>query len=82
MSQLQRITIYADDSGSEPSADAQWVLAWLARWGGEVRVANYSSGGWEHVWDVEGPPRAIAEVPDHLRCGSEWSNPELYGKKR
>jgi hypothetical protein len=79
MAQLKRITIYADDSGNEPSEDFRWVEAWLTRWGSKVRVADYSSGGWEHCWDVEGPLEAIAEVPDHLLCGSAWSNPELYG---
>lgn len=79
MSQMQRITILADDAGGGPSADVQWVRAWLVRWQSRVRVANYSSGGWEHLWNVEGPPQAIAEVPTHLLCDSEWSNPGLFG---
>lgn len=75
MSQMRRITIFADESGDDPSADAQWVRAWLERWQSRVRVAHYSSGGWEHLWDVEGPPEAIAEVPIHLLCESAWSDP-------
>ena len=62
MSELKRITIYADDSGSEPSEDFRWVDAWLTRWGSAVRIANYSSGGWEHIWDVEGPPAVDGQV--------------------
>jgi hypothetical protein len=81
MTRLVRSTIYADDVGNEPSADYRWVAAWLERWRDVVRVADYSSGGWEHLWDVEGPPEAISEVPDHLLCGSAWSNPELYGDR-
>jgi hypothetical protein len=47
-----------------------------------VRVVNYSSGGWEHLWNVEAPSEAVAEVPEHLLCESEWSNPELAGSPR
>lgn len=61
MSDLRRITLFADDSGDEPSADYLWVEAWLKRWEGQVRVAHYSTGGWEHVWDVEAPA-ADAEI--------------------
>ncbi len=80
MSQMRRITIFADDAGDEPSADVQWVRAWLERWQPRVRIADYSCGGWEHLWDVEGPPEAIAEVPTHLLCDSAWSNPGLFGR--
>lgn len=81
MSQLRRITIFADDSGDKPSKDFLWVKAWLERWKAKVRVANYSSGGWEHLWDVEGPEETLAEVLDHLLCSSEWANPELFADK-
>jgi hypothetical protein len=73
MSQLARITIFAGDFEDEPSADYKWVVAWLERWKTVLRVANYSTGGWEHIWDIEAPEDAIAEVPDNLLCASEWS---------
>jgi hypothetical protein len=73
---LRRITLFADDPGDERSADFLWVEAWLERWKGQVRVVDYSTGGWEHLWDVEAPPEAAAEIPDHLLCASAWSDPE------
>jgi hypothetical protein len=79
MSQLRRLTIFADDADDIPSEDVLWVRAWLERWQSKVRVADYSSGGWEHLWDVEGPEEAIAEVPERLHCHSDWANPEISG---
>lgn len=73
MAQLARITIFAGDFENETSADYKWVVAWLERWKAELRIANYSTGGWEHTWDIEAPEAAIAEVPDDLLCASEWS---------
>jgi len=76
---LIRITLFADDPGNHPSADYAWVGSWLKRWKDQVRVVDYSTGGWEHLWDVEAPAEAVAEVPEHILCASEWSNPELGG---
>ena len=73
VSQLTRITIFAGDFEDTPSADYRWVSAWLARWKAALRVADYSTGGSEHIWNIEAPEEAIAEVPDHLFCASEWS---------
>jgi hypothetical protein len=73
---LKRITLFADDPDDERPADYVWVEAWLERWKGQVRVVDYSTGGWEHLWDVEAPPEAAAEIPEHLLCGSAWSDPE------
>jgi hypothetical protein len=69
----KRITIFSDYSDGELSADYKWVTAWLERWKPAVRVAGYSTGGWEHHWDVEGPEAAIAEVPARLLCASAWT---------
>lgn len=73
---FKRITLFSDDPNDEQSADYVWVQAWLERWKGKVRVVDYSTGGWEHLWDVEAPPEAAAEVPDRLLCASAWSNSE------
>ena len=81
MSPLRRLTIFADDAGDTPSEDVLWVHAWLERWKEKIHVADYSSGGWEHLWDVEGSEEAITEVPERLHCCSEWANPEIFGKK-
>lgn len=75
MTELQRITIFVlDREESGPSKDFLWVEDWLARWQGKVHIADYSSGGWEHMWDVEGPHEAICEVPKDYLCQSEWTN--------
>jgi len=79
MSQLHRLTIFADDPDDALSEDVLWVRAWLERWKRKVHVADYSSGGSEHLWDIEGPEEAIAEVPARLRCCSKWANPEIFG---
>ncbi len=54
---------------------------WLEKWKGKVKVTSYSSGGWEHLWDIEGPSEAIAEVPERLNCYSQWASPEMFGEK-
>jgi hypothetical protein len=74
MPELTRITLYADHSGDGPSEHYLWVVAWLERWDGHVRVADYSTGGWEHLWDVEAPAEAVAEVPEYMLCSSRWAN--------
>lgn len=79
MTQLRRLTIFADDPDEKLSEDVLWVRAWLERWKSKVRIANYSTGGWEHLWDVEGPEEAIGEVPEGLRCCSAWASPEIFG---
>ncbi|MGH8710785.1 MAG: hypothetical protein ACREVA_05660 [Burkholderiales bacterium] len=71
-----RATIYVDHVDN--SKDFDFVEAWLKKWQGKVRVADYSTGGWEHTWDVEGPEEAISEIPAEWLCESEWSNPKLF----
>jgi hypothetical protein len=73
MPQLTRITIFAEDFENESSAQYKWVIAWMERWEGVIRVADYSTGGWEHIWDIEAPEDAIAEIPQDLLGASEWS---------
>ena len=71
-----RATIYVDHV--ESSKDFDFVEDWLKKWEGKVRVADYSTGGWEHTWDVEGPEEAILEIPTEWLCESKWSNPNLF----
>ncbi len=77
MSDLKRITIFAGDFEDQPSEDYKWVIAWLERWKPVLHIAHYETGGWEHIWYIEGPEAAIAEVPEHLLCASAWSMPKL-----
>lgn len=76
MSDLRRLRIFADDP-NYLSPDYAWVDAWLQRSSGQVRVVNDSCGGWRHLWDVEATEEAASEVPEHLLCASEWSQPNL-----
>lgn len=73
---VKRATIYVDHVDSSHEFDA--VRAWLKKWEGKVRVADYSTGGYEHLWDIEGPEEAIAELPTEWLCDSKWSNPKLF----
>jgi hypothetical protein len=75
MAQLYRRTIFVFDREEHGSSiDFLWVEGWLERWKNKVRIANYSSGGWEHLWDVEGPEEAMIEIPADYLCDGDWPN--------
>ena len=67
-----RATIIADASAPEQVAAAE---AWLARW--REALASCSEdlgcGCCVHIWDVDAPEAAVAEIPAELRAESEWS---------
>lgn len=62
------------DPDEERPPEFVWVQQWLERWKDEVRVVDYSTGGWEHLWNVEGPVEALREVPMEIRCAGEWTD--------
>jgi hypothetical protein len=68
---MKRATIFVEHIDS--STDFDRVQEWLKKWGVAVRVEDYSSGGWEHLWDVEAPEDALAELPREFFCSSEWA---------
>ena len=74
-----RATIFVDDPGDEPAEDYHWFIDWLEKWGEKVRVAGYSTGGSEHIWDVAGPKPAIDQIPKHLLCASAWTERDPSG---
>jgi hypothetical protein len=78
MTQLKRITIFV--LHDEDSSNFDWVEAWIIKWKSEFQlvVADYSTGGWEHYWNIEASAKAIAEVPENYLCSSEWATPELF----
>jgi hypothetical protein len=76
MAAAVRATIFV--MHDEDSDDLDVVTAWLEKWEGKVRVANHSTGGYEHIWDVEGPQEAIAELPKEWLADSKWSNRRLF----
>jgi len=57
MGTMKRITIYVDHVDS--SADFDRVEAWLKKWKNRIIVADYSTGGWGHCWDIEAPSEAV-----------------------
>lgn len=71
---MRRATIFAGDFEDAPSKDAAWVREWLEKWDADVVVVRYSTGGWEHLWDVLGLEAAIDEIPPHLLCTSDWAS--------
>ncbi len=70
---LVRVTLFADHPGNDDT-DFAFVRQWIERWPSDVRVETYSTGGWEHVWDIEASRTAIAEIPERFFCASEWAN--------
>ena len=38
-----------------------------------MKVVDYSTGGWEHIWDVDAPLEALQELPKSLFCSSAWA---------
>ncbi len=68
----KRQIIFVMDPDDTPSQDFREIWDWMKRWSGSVRVADYSSGGWEHLWYVEGSAQALAEIREEHRCGGTW----------
>jgi hypothetical protein len=79
---LKRITIFVLDRDDEVmSEEYLWVEKWLKKWEAKIFVAGYSTGGYEHLWDIEGSEDSISEVPGEFLCDSAWSNPKLFESK-
>ena len=80
MNNQKRITIFV--LHHEDASDFEWVQAWILKWkrADQLKVVDYSSGGWEHLWDIEASSDAVAEVPENYLCDSEWSNSALFNK--
>lgn len=75
---MKKITIFVMYVDS--SEDFDRVEAWLEKWKSFVIIDDYSSGGWEHCWDVEAPVEAIGEISEEWLCCSEWATPEIFIK--
>jgi hypothetical protein len=73
---MKKITIYIDHLDND--ADFVFMKKWFEKWNGAVNIADYSSGGWEHCWDLAAPEEAIAELPKEWHCASEWATPEIF----
>jgi hypothetical protein len=68
-----RVTLFADHSSGD-ATDFKFILAWIEKWRNDANVSDYSTGGWEHIWDVDASRDAIAEIPKRFFCMSEWAN--------
>ena len=69
-----RATLFLMDPDDRPPPEFHLVQAWFEKWKGVVKEVHYSSGGWEHCWDVEGPLVAFRDIPKRLFCLSDWAN--------
>ncbi|WP_321349425.1 hypothetical protein [Halopseudomonas oceani] len=76
---MKKVTIYIDHLDDD--ADFVFMKKWLAKWEVEVTIADYSTGGWEHCWDLEAPEEAIQEIPEDWLCASDWATPKIFDKK-
>ncbi|WP_417268677.1 hypothetical protein [Celeribacter baekdonensis] len=79
MPEFCKATIFVEDFDEVFAHDFLWVKMWLEKWKENIAVSKYSTGGWEHIWDVFGPKGAIEEIPENLLCGSDWAG--ISGKK-
>lgn len=75
----KRLTLFIMDGDDD--TDYELVEAWFKNWEKEVNVVGYSTGGWEHLWDIEATQAAAESVPQNWLCDSEWSNPTLFAKQ-
>ena len=68
---VQRASIMV--TGYDGPEERRWVEDWLKRWAGQVRVARFGADN-VFTWDVEGPPEAIAEVPEEYKLSdTPWA---------
>ena len=67
----KRITIYIDHVDDD--SDFIFMEAWLEKWKNDIHIEDYSTGGWEHTWDIEAPHDAVKEIPENWLCSSEWA---------
>ena len=67
-----RATIIADVSAPAEVAAAE---QWLARWREALASCpeDLGCGCCVHIWDVDAPEAALAELPAALRAESDWS---------
>jgi hypothetical protein len=70
---MNKYTLCIDEGDDGFETVVETVESWAAKWTNAVRIANYSSGGWEHLWDVEASDEAIQEIPSAWLCSSEWA---------
>lgn len=66
-----KITVFVDHV--DDNSDFLFMKSWLDKWEKSVHIENYSSGGWEHIWDIDAPEEAVKEIPKNWLCSSKWA---------
>ncbi len=75
---MKKVTIYIDHL--EDDSDFVFMQEWLKKWKEVAKIVDYSTGGWEHCWDLEAPEEAVSEIPKDWHCASKWATPEMFKK--
>ncbi|MFM9836436.1 MAG: hypothetical protein ACKVOA_10085 [Methylophilaceae bacterium] len=73
-----RLTLFV--MHGDDDKDYKAAIAWLEKWADKVKIVDYSTGGWEHLWDIETTHDAATSLPEEWLCSSEWSEPSLFAK--
>ena len=82
MSAATRASIVASVDSPD---DVRVATDWFQKWGDQLTYKSDQKGCGCCVlwWDVEAPPLAIAEIPQHVRAATEWSPmPKLFTGRR
>jgi hypothetical protein len=66
-----RITVFIEHDDSDK--DYLFMKSWLDKWANSIKVQKYSTGGWEHIWDIDAPETAVNEIPKGWLCSSDWA---------
>ena len=43
----------------DDNTDYLFMESWFKKWGDAIHVEDHSTGGYEHIWDIEAPLEAI-----------------------
>jgi len=75
---LARETISFDRLGRDGKAEL--FERWLSRWRAKLTHLADESSDQYGLYNVEGPVEAIREIPQDMRCYSEWTHPPKVGR--
>ncbi|MBC6419496.1 MAG: hypothetical protein GDA44_12350 [Prochloron sp. SP5CPC1] len=67
----KRITVFIEHHDDD--TDFLFMESWIKKWADLIYIQDYSTGGWEHCWDLEAPAEAIEEIPEDWLCDSVWA---------
>lgn len=75
-----RATIVVSLDAPQEVAEAE---AWFSKWRPHLVHCSQADGGEGsvHIWHVDGPGEAVAEIPQGLSAMSDWSHPRPSNAK-